>query len=212
MTKRVAVYWNLHKHLWSVRGSEGRVLMHAEEVVLGEPGKAKCKFTVGEAGRQRVLREYRKNVHAYARGPYWASSIVSGGADYTGRIADWFDLAQANDDPLVTGVTYNPYKHLTFVTTDFLAPVSEAKWIHLDKSPCGYPVVRACFTIDQRIDQMEAVKNRLSVRQWQLEGKCLMDHWTADEQAEHKVLIQQSAKASRLLTTLYKLSLDRGAA
>ncbi len=207
MTKRVAVYWNLHKHTWSVKGPEGRVIMHADEVVLGEPGKADCKFTVGELGRLRVRMERVKNVHAFARGPYWASCEKSGGCDYVNKISQWFDLAQANDDPLVVGVTYNPYKHVHFVDTKHGAEAHGAKWIHLDKSPSGFPVVRACFTIDQRLDALETLKHKLSVRQWQIEGKSLMDHQTAEERAELKIVNRKLWRVESDLTALYGLSL-----
>lgn len=60
---RVFCYWNLHKACWSVRAAEGpqrgRVVAHMERLTL-----TNCTLKVSEAGRQRVLREGRKNVHA----------------------------------------------------------------------------------------------------------------------------------------------------
>lgn len=60
---KVFVYWNLHRGLWSVKALEGaqkgRVIAR-----LGHLGLEDCEFKVSEAGRQRVLREGRKNVHA----------------------------------------------------------------------------------------------------------------------------------------------------
>ncbi len=60
---KVFVYYNLHKHCWSLKALEGkdkgRVVAHADDVMVY---LAKCK--VSEAGRQRVLNEQRKNVHA----------------------------------------------------------------------------------------------------------------------------------------------------
>jgi hypothetical protein len=58
----VDVYFNLHKHVWSVR-KKGRVVDHKETVLLQS-----CRFVVQPAGHAKVLREKRKNVHAFARG------------------------------------------------------------------------------------------------------------------------------------------------
>tara|TARA_Y100001951_G_scaffold104784_1_gene117735 strand:+ start:1711 stop:2142 length:432 start_codon:yes stop_codon:yes gene_type:complete len=60
---KVYVYFNLHKKVFSVKALEGankgRVIAHAECVKLRD-----CTFKVSEAGRQRVLREQKKYVHA----------------------------------------------------------------------------------------------------------------------------------------------------
>lgn len=92
---RVFVYFNLHRKMWSVKALEGpdkgRVISRSKYVVLrGVTPK------VSEAGRQRVLREGRKNVHAGLVG-----ELVQG---------------EAVDLPSVASkVTYNPRKHTTFV-------------------------------------------------------------------------------------------------
>lgn len=60
----VDAYWNLHRKCYSVRSPKTRrVLGHSHRLVLGD-----VTFRVSEAGRQRVLREGRKNVHAFVRG------------------------------------------------------------------------------------------------------------------------------------------------
>ena len=63
----VFVYRNLHKNCWSVQskmpGSYGRILFHTKELVLDT-----CTLVVLESGRQKVLKEKRKNVHAGIRG------------------------------------------------------------------------------------------------------------------------------------------------
>ena len=60
--KKVEVYWNLHKKIWSVR-HKGRVVGHMKTVDLYN-----VEWVVQPAGRRRVLQEGRKNVHAFARG------------------------------------------------------------------------------------------------------------------------------------------------
>lgn len=57
---KVFVYWNLHKGCYSVKNlATGRVIAHAGTVTL-----TNAVFKVSEAGRQRVIKERRKNVHA----------------------------------------------------------------------------------------------------------------------------------------------------
>ncbi|QXN74117.1 hypothetical protein SEA_MICULUCIGAS_88 [Mycobacterium Phage MiculUcigas] len=99
---RVFVYWNLHRGMWSVKALEGpdkgRVIARHQHVVLRNViGK------VSEAGRQRVLREGRKNVHAGLVG-----ELVQGEA-----------VTLAKD---ARTVTYNPRKYETFVYADDEAP------------------------------------------------------------------------------------------
>ena len=60
--KKVRVHWHFHKKLFSVT-YKGRVVGHFDQVILDEP-----VFRVSEAGRKRVLREKRKNVHAFVYG------------------------------------------------------------------------------------------------------------------------------------------------
>ena len=58
------VYYNLHKHVFSVRSCKsGLVEHHVNTVILSD-----CDFKVSKAGRDRVLKEKRKNVHAGVKG------------------------------------------------------------------------------------------------------------------------------------------------
>lgn len=60
---KVFVYFNLHKKVWSVKAlngpNRGRVIARLTDVSLID-----ASFRVSKAGRERVLRERRKNVHA----------------------------------------------------------------------------------------------------------------------------------------------------
>jgi len=109
---RVFVYYNLHRKLWSVKALEGenkgRVIAHRKEVVLREP-----KPKVSEAGRQRVIREKKKNVHAGLSGYYIERVPVP---------AISFD------------VTYNPYKYDSFVDTEDHEAQEWSEYAHLT---CG---------------------------------------------------------------------------
>ena len=78
---RVQVYYNLHKRCLSIR-HRGKVIKHAKSVILRD-----ASFRVQPAGRERVLKQKRKNVHAYVAGELvedqygGASWDASGGLD-----------------------------------------------------------------------------------------------------------------------------------
>jgi hypothetical protein len=89
--KPVLVYRNLShgrksKPLYSVM-QNGRVVRRTHAIMLRN-----VQFTVRESGRQRVLQEGRKNVHAFAKGFVTGSAF---GTDRFGRLA--------------CTVCYNPY-------------------------------------------------------------------------------------------------------
>lgn len=66
----VDLYWNLHRDVFSVhsrrREDYGLVIAHVDSFTVSD-----VEFVVRESGRQKVLRERRKNVHAFVRG-LWA--------------------------------------------------------------------------------------------------------------------------------------------
>lgn len=96
---KVFVYFNLHKKLWSVKALQGpmkgRVIKHTNEIKLVD-----CEFKVSEAGRQRVIREQRKNVHAGVVGTMFEHEI-----------------------PCSLPVSYNPYRFDKFFNKNTLEPV-----------------------------------------------------------------------------------------
>lgn len=105
---RVDVYYNLNKGCLSLRALDGpergRVVGHADSVVLKD-----AEFVVQPGGRQRVLKEKRKNVHAFVRGILQAvNSLVR--------------MHPATARP----VMYNPYLYDSFVTRDTKEPVVSA--------------------------------------------------------------------------------------
>jgi hypothetical protein len=105
--KRVYVYFNFHKKCWSVR-QEGKVVEHTNAVLLKD-----CRYLVGQAGRKRVLREKKKNVHAGVSG-YMVDRVPA--------------LPEESKE-----ITYNPYKFETFVT-DSNEPVTHSDYAVLT---CG---------------------------------------------------------------------------
>lgn len=99
--EEVFVYWNLRTKTWAIRSKKTRrVIKHSDYVELQE-----CSFKVSKKGRERVLKEKRKNVHAGVCGKLVSTKAIKNIPDGS------------------TVVTYNPYKYTTFVQKDNLAPV-----------------------------------------------------------------------------------------
>ena len=96
---KVFVYFNLHRKCFSIKALEGknkgRVVAHSDKVLIFDG-----TFKVSEAGRQRVLRERKKNVHAGVVG-LWLDDEVDGTYDMVLRYG--------------SAITYNPYKYDSFV-------------------------------------------------------------------------------------------------
>ena len=116
---RVEVYFNLHKRVFSVRSCKtGRVIHHAKDVHIVNP-----KFVVREGGRQRVLRERKKNVHAFVRG----------------------NLTAFKDSPsyLADTIGYNPFKYDSFVKMPDEAPVYKAFRAWLNVNGNDHPTIQA---------------------------------------------------------------------
>jgi hypothetical protein len=64
--KQVRIYFNLHKKMLSVQtkvNGQWKVTAHQAAAFLKN-----VTFKVSESGRQRVLKEKRKNVHAFVTG------------------------------------------------------------------------------------------------------------------------------------------------
>lgn len=100
----VDVYRNLRTGTWSVR-ERGLVVSHPLRIVLED-----VKFVVSPAGRQRVLQERRKNVHAFVRG-----------------------APRADEPPGEWRMAYyNPYEVSTFVDLESRAPLDQAHVALLD--------------------------------------------------------------------------------
>ena len=121
--KSVYVYFNLHTKLWSVRSRKTRrVLYHSAVVLLYD-----CEFKVSQAGRKRVLKEKRKNVHAGVAGELdWANATR---CSRRFRQAS-FRIPHGFEAPVP--VTYNPYKYESFVRKDNLEPVTRAIFCSMD--------------------------------------------------------------------------------
>lgn len=92
----VFVYYNLHKHMFSIKALEGefrgKIVLHSHIVFLTNG----CRFYVSKCGQKRVRKEKKKNVHAGVIGHLTFREIIH----------------------CETAVTYNPYKYETFIHVD----------------------------------------------------------------------------------------------
>lgn len=106
--ERVRVHWHLREQAWSVskkgpngwrvdRTEDGTQILYTK-VVLKD-----VTFHVSENGRQRVLREQRKNVHAWMEGEILSASLLE-------------DTASV---PCGVQIKYNPYKWDSFYTDEY---------------------------------------------------------------------------------------------
>jgi hypothetical protein len=116
---KVFVYFNLHRKCFSIKALEGknkgRVVAHRDDVLLFD-----ATFKVSEAGRQRVLRERKKNVHAGVVGEW----------DMTGTDLITIDRVTTVGTP----ITYNPYKYNTFVHLYGEHPIKTGRLVALTVS------------------------------------------------------------------------------
>jgi hypothetical protein len=94
---RLHAYKNLHRDAWSLRSlSTGRVTEHALHVEIHD-----VTFRVQQGGREAVLRDGIRRVHAYVVG-----EVVARGARRKPMTGRW------------TRFTYNPYRAGTFTIAD----------------------------------------------------------------------------------------------
>ena len=109
--KKVMVYYNLHKHTFSITYN-GKVIMYADYVKLGD-----VEFRVRQGGKEKVRSEKSKNVHAFVIGKL---------LEYCEYPCD--EMPTPSSDNVVT---YNPYKHDTFVFKNTEEPVYYAQEVDM---------------------------------------------------------------------------------
>ena len=105
--KKIQVYYNFGKKLFSIQekiDGKWKVVEHTQNVNIRN-----ATFKVSEAGRQRVLKDKRKNVHAKIIGERWP----------------FIPKAFVYRDE----VSYNPYKGPNFMVTSEQKPLDWAKYV-----------------------------------------------------------------------------------
>lgn len=119
---RIKAYRNLNDGSISLV-NKGLVVGHAQKVVMSD-----AKFTVNERGRQRVLKDKQKNVHAYVIGELVE---VEGFLPYKGREIDIDHDTKISSHEGVK-VYYNPYKTDSFMAED--DKIKEAAKVYIASS------------------------------------------------------------------------------
>jgi hypothetical protein len=114
MGQKVMVYYNLHKHTFSVQ-KNGLVILHADYVKLKD-----VEFRVRQGGKEKVRKEKSKNVHAF---------VIGNLVDYCQYPCD-----EIPEEPTGDIVTYNPYKYDTFVYKETEEPVINASEVDMINS------------------------------------------------------------------------------
>jgi len=113
---KVFIYWNLTKNVWSVKSLEGThkglVVAHSKAIILSD-----VTPKVSQKGRERVLREKKKYVHAGLVGTLEtladdAMILKSFHKDYR-QVVDDYDVSMSD-----SRITYNPFKSGNFTSKD----------------------------------------------------------------------------------------------
>lgn len=124
---KVFIYRNLHfdGHVYSIKSLTGltrnRVVGHAKGILLQN-----VEFVVNEKGRQRVLKEKRKNVHAGIVGE------IIGLHDYRPRMPSSLSSNDPwNDQIQGFNVNYNPYLYSSFIVVTTNKPIIKAELVSL---------------------------------------------------------------------------------
>ncbi len=118
--ERFFVYFNLHVGGYSLRNTATRLVTNKGRIVTRVVLRD-VTFKVSEAGRQRVIREKRKNVHAGAVGT----------------------LVRRGGNKACVRISYNPYRAGHFYIRETGEPVYAAKLLVLTVDENGTPVVHA---------------------------------------------------------------------
>lgn len=142
LNQEIRIYRNLNNGTMSIqlhtRGKGWYVAGHVKNAIV-----ANVTFKVSESGRQRVIRDKRKNVHA------WGQGILI--AEFDDAIACPIDLA------------YDPYTNTTFVERrsqreitrcDFLVVRNNLVFVSADAIPADEPKRKNLVIARRRVPTM----------------------------------------------------------
>lgn len=125
---KVFIYRNLNRegYIYSIKSlegiSKGKVIGYAPRIIVDN-----AQLVVSQAGRERVLKQKRKNVHAGVVGDLvmvsgWVTRMHNSKATFKYCNEETF----IKDFPVGTLITYNPFLYETFVTVSNTRPVHKA--------------------------------------------------------------------------------------
>jgi len=111
--QRIQVYRNLRKDNFSIRDAKTRrVIAYGTDIILSN-----IRMYVQKGGRERVIREKWKNIHAFVSGTYE-------GDNYVDLNQDW------------EVIHYNPYTTDTFINKTTGEPIFRANVAYLSNGRC----------------------------------------------------------------------------
>ena len=118
LNKPVRVFKNLKHGCYSIL-QDGRVKASARQVRLAD-----VEFRIRESGRQRMLREERRIVHAFA----------------VGRLVEFLHPSEPGSLEALPGrtVRYDPHRFATFFDGETGDPVMGADLVQLDEGGAVY--------------------------------------------------------------------------
>jgi len=119
----VRVFKNWKHGCYSIM-QRGVIKASASQVRLAD-----VEFRVREAGRLRMLREKRRNVHAFA----------------VGRLVDFVHPGESRTiEPMAgRGAFYDPYRFRSFVDSETRAPLTMVRTAHFDEDGVVYSLDEA---------------------------------------------------------------------
>ena len=127
--EKVAVFWNLHKDCFSIQGKTFEdnkkktvTKVHADNILLMD-----VEFSVRESGRQKVLQEKKKNVHAFVKGKF-------------GHAYDDRKTLEVTLLPTMREAYYNPYKTDSFVDKETGKKITKADYVVMIDKKVWYKV------------------------------------------------------------------------
>ena len=103
INKKVMVHYNLNKHTFSIT-YKNKLITHADHIKLND-----VEFRVRPGGRDKVLKDKRKNVHAFVIGTL---------LEYCKYPCE--SLPNETNNNIVT---YDPYKYSSYVMKDTKEPI-----------------------------------------------------------------------------------------
>ena len=128
----VDVYFNLHKRVWSCRCRKKGLVIHHAPVIIAPMGAG---LVVRGSGRQQVLRQQRKNVHAFARLDHGSMSK---------DVQGWAAFAEELEGQIE--ISYNPYRAGAFYRKDTGEDVHDVDSLLMLALPDAPPTVWATIS------------------------------------------------------------------
>lgn len=166
-SKQLMVYRNLNQDNWSVKqyiNGKEKVTDHFDNLLLKD-----CTFRVREGGRQRVIKEKQKNVHAFIIGTYVSNQKLPKMKAYR--------------------ITYNPYTDSFFHYENSRKALDHADYVYFNENGWALELLDK----PSKIKSNPTDKQKYAIADWtynwlfdEMEFDSFEDAWEfIDEHSEH---------------------------